>query len=126
MKKHIYDEKNGLHYTLGEDGLYYPDIVLDEQEHHPIGKYGRMREHFLKQHRTGTYTSLLLTGKLNSHLFEIDILVHQYVDEIVTSMAKAEGTNEAFKASNQMEWVGRMNNYRHCAEEVVMNEIIYV
>lgn len=126
MKKHIYDEKNGLHYTLGEDGLYYPDIVLDEQEHHPIGKYGRMREHFLKEHRTGTYTSLLLTGKLNSHLFEINILVNQRVDEIVTAMAKSEGTNEAFKASNQMEWVGRMNNYKHCAEEIVMNEIIYV
>lgn len=60
MEKHIYDEKNGLHYTLGEDGMYYPDIVLEEQEDYPIGKYGRMRERFLKEHRTGTYTSLLM------------------------------------------------------------------
>lgn len=64
MEKHIYDEKNGLHYTLGEDGLYYPDITIDEQEHHLIGKYGRMREHFLKEHRAGTYTRLLLTGSI--------------------------------------------------------------
>lgn len=125
MEKHIYDEKNGLHYTLGEDGLYYPDITIDEQEHHLIGKYGRMREHFLKEHRAGTYTRLLLTGKLNSHLFEIDTLVHQRVDENVVTMAKAEGTDEDLKASNQMEWVGRMNNYKACAEEIMLKEIIY-
>ena len=126
MEKHIYDEKNGLHYTLGEDGMFYPDIVLEEQEDYQIGKYGRMRERFLREHRTGTYTSLLMSGKLHAHLYEIDTLVHQRVDEIVALMAKRDGTNEELKAREQMEWVGRMDNYRHCAEEVVFEEIIYV
>lgn len=126
MEKHIYDAKNDLHYTLGEDGLYYPDIAIDEQEYRPIGKYGRLREQFLKEHRTGTYTSLLLAGKLNAHLFEIDTLVHQRVDETVAHMAKADGTNEDLKANNQMDWVGRMNNYKACAEEIVLKEIIFV
>ena len=126
MEKHIYDEKNGLYYTLWEDGMYYPDIALEEQGDYPIGKYGRMRERFLKEHRTGTYTSLLMTGKLHAHLYEIDTLVHQRVDEIVAHMAKRDGTDEGLKARDQMEWVGRMNNYRHCAKEVVFKEIIYV
>lgn len=119
MKKHIYDEKNGLHYTLGDDGMYYPDIVLEEQEYYQIGKYGRMRKRFLEEHRAGTYISLLMSGKLYAHLYEIDTLVHQRVEEIVIAMAKRDGTNEQLKANNQMEWVGRMNNYRLCAEEVV-------
>ncbi len=126
MEKHIYDEKNGLHYTLGEDGMYYPDIVLEEQEDYQIGKYGRMRERFLREHRTGTYTSLLMSGKLHAHLYEIDTLVHQRMEELVAHMTKVEGTGEALKARVQMEWVGRMDNYRHCAEEVVFEEIIYV
>lgn len=126
MKKHIYDEKNGLQYTLGDDGMYYPDIVLEEQEDCQIGKYGRMCERFLKENRTGTYISLLMSGKLHAHLYEIDTLVHQRVEEIVIAMAKRDGTNEELKAREQMEWIGRMNNYRHCAEEVVFKEIIYV
>lgn len=125
MGKHIYDEKNGLHYTIGDDGMYYPNIVLEEQEDYQIGKYGRMRERFLEEHRTGTYISLLMSGKLYAHLYEIDTLVHQRVEEIVIAMAKRDGTNEQLKANNQMEWVGRMNNYRHCAEEIVFKEIIY-
>lgn len=126
MEKYIYDEQNGLQYTLGEDGMYYPDIVLEEQEDYQIGKYGRMRERFLKEHRTGTYTRLLMSGKLHAHLYEIDTLVHQRVDEIVTAIAKRDGTNEELKAMDQMEWVGRINNYRHCAEEIVFNEIIHI
>ena len=74
------------------------------------------------------YDTTLLgrTGKLHAYLYEIDTLVHQRVEEIVPAMAKRNGTNEELKARDQMEWVGRMNNYRHCAEEVVFKEIIYV
>ena len=125
MEKHIYDEKNGLHYTLGEDGMYYPDIVLEEQEDYQIGKYGRMRERFLREHRTGTYTSLLMSGKLHAHLYEIDTLVHQRMEELVAHMTKVEGTGEALKARVQMEWVGRMNNIRSRAVEIVNAELIY-
>ena len=100
--------------------------VLEEQEDYQIGKYGRMRERFLREHRTGTYTSLLMSGKLHAHLYEIDTLVHQRMEELVAHMTKVEGTGEALKARVKMEWVGRMDNYRHCAEEVVFEEIIYV
>ena len=125
MKEHITDEKTGISYTLNGD-YYIPDIALPDEENYHIGKYGLLRERFLKEHRVGTYTRLLMTDKLNFHLFEIDTLVHQRVDEIISSMAKADGTDETLKACEQMEWVGRMNNYRHCAEEIVFQEIIYI
>ncbi len=121
MEKHIYDEKNVLHYTLGKDEMYYQDIVLEEQEEYSIGKYGRMRERFLKEHRTDTYTNLLMSGKLHSYLYEIDMLVHQRVDEIVVHMENHDDTEVDLKAR-----VGRMNNYSHCAEEVVFKEMNYV
>ena len=124
MKKHITDEKTGISYTLNGD-YYIPDIVLDEQEQQFVGKYGLIRERYLKEHRSGTYTRLLMTGKLNAHLCEINTLVHQRVDELVAAMAKRDGTNEQLKAENQMEWVGRMNNYRSCAEEVVLKELVF-
>lgn len=124
MEKHITDEKTGISYIRSGD-YYIPDIVLSDGEKHHIGKYGLLREGFLKEHRGGTYTRLLMEGKLNFHLFEIDTLVHQRVDELVVAMAKAEGTDESLKARDQMEWVGRMNNYKHCAEEIVFCEIIY-
>ncbi len=125
MEKTIYDEKNGLSYSLGDDGMYYPDLTLGAEEYN-IGKYGLLREEYLKNYRIGTYNRLLMTGKLEEHLHEIDLLAHERVDTIVESMAKADGTNEVLKANDQMEWVCRMNNYRRCAEEVVFKELIYI
>ena len=99
MEKHIMGE-NGISYTLGEDGLYYPDLYLPEDTEYPIGKYGMLRKTYLKEHRKGLYLELVLDGKLNEHLHQIDEECHQ-----------------------MMEWVGRMNNIRACAEEMILKKI---
>jgi len=125
MQKYIYDEKNGLYYTLAKDGMYYPNLALSESSEYQIGKYGRMHLRYLQAHRKAMYSKLLMSGKLNQHLHDIDAKAQEQIDEIVASMAKANGTDENLKATDQMEWVGRMNNYRACAEEIVLREIIY-
>ncbi len=114
-----------LTYTKVGD-YYIPDLVLDDGAEYEIGMYGRMRERFLEEHRHGTYTSLLLTGKLWKHLAEIDTACNERMDTLVSAMAKREGVTEALKASDQMEWVGRMNNIRNRAEKIVLHELVYV
>lgn len=126
MEKHIYDDKNGLHYTLAEDSMYYPHLALPQEEDVWVGKYGLLRETYLQEHKNHLYMSLYLSGKLNQHLLEINELAENQVDEMVSAMAKTNGTDENLKAANQMEWVGRMNNYKACAEEIVLKEIIYI
>lgn len=124
MEKHIYDEKNGLGYTL--DGDYYlPDIVLDEEE--PIyGKYGMIRKSFLKEHRPAKYQYLLLTGKLIGHLNQVDKEAREQVEMLVEQMAEREGVTEKMKAEQPMEWVGRMNTIKNAAEEIIFVETVYV
>lgn len=112
--------------TYSKVGDYYiPDLVLDDDAECEIGMYGRMRERFLEDHHHGTYTSLLLTGKLWKHLAEIDAACNERMDTLVSAMAEREGVTEALKASDQMEWVGRMNNIRNRAEEIVLHELVY-
>ena len=124
MKKHIYDEKNGLSYTLHGD-YYLPDLVLREEE--PIyGKYGMLRKQFLKEHRSAGYQYLLLTGKLNEHLNQIDQEAREQVEMLMKQMAEKQGVNENLKRQDQMKWVRLMNNVKASAEEIVMREIIYV
>ncbi len=113
-----------LTYTKVGD-YYIPDLVLDDDAEYEIGMYGRMRERFLEEHHHGTYTSLLLTGKLWKHLAEIDTACNERMDTLVSTMAKREGVTEALKASDQMEWVGRMNNICNRAEEIVLHELVY-
>ena len=112
-----------LTYTKVGD-YYIPDLALDDAEYE-IGVYGRMRERFLEEHHHGTYTSLLLTGKLWKHLADIDAACHERMDYLVSTMAKQEGVTEALKATDQMEWVCRMNNIRNRAEEIILHELIY-
>lgn len=112
--------------TYSKVGDYYiPDLALDDDAECEIGMYGRMRERFLEDHHHGTYTSLLLTGKLWKHLAEIDAACNERMDTLVSAMAEREGVTEALKASDQMEWVGRMNNIRNRAEEIVLHELVY-
>ncbi len=113
-----------LTYTKVGD-YYIPDLVLDNDAEYEIGMYGRMRERFLEEHHHGTYTRLLLTGRLWKYLAEIDAASNERMDNLVSAMAKQEGVTEALKASNQMEWVGRMNNIRNRAEEIVLHELVY-
>lgn len=114
-----------LTYTKVGD-YYIPDLTLDDDADYEIGVYGRMRERFLEEHHHGTYTSLLLTGKLWKHLADIDTACHERMDFLISAMAKRDGVTEALKSANQMEWVGRMNNIRNRAEEIIRSEITYI
>lgn len=104
---------------------YIPDLVLSEEEQPSIGKYGRMRKRYLKEHHPALYSNLLLTGKLYAHLREIDEACEGRLELLVLQMAKREGVTEALKAADQMAWVGKMNSIRSRAEEIVLHELIY-
>ena len=124
LRKHIIGE-NGISYTLGEDGLYYPDLYLPEDTEYPIGKYGMLRKTYLKEHRKGLYLELVIAGKLNEHLHQIDEECHQVMDRLVEQMKERQGMSEELKMQDQMVWVGRMNNIRTCVEEITLNKIVY-
>ena len=122
MKKQIYDEKNGLSYTLHGD-YYLPDLEINEEEP-TYGKYGIMRKQFLKEHRSTRYQYLVLTGKLTEHLNQVDKEAREKVEMLVEQMAEQWGVTEELKMQDQVEWVRRMNNIKNIAEESVM-KIIY-
>ncbi len=124
LVEHIVGE-NGIGYTLGEDGSYYPDLCLPEQTDYEIGRYGRMREKFLKEHRESLYRELLLNGRLNEHLRDIEEECYRMIDLLVERMKKRQGVTEQLKAEDQMLWVGMMGNIQLCVEEVVLSELIY-
>ena len=125
METHIYDEKNGLSYTLHGD-YYLPDLELKEQEEANYGKYGILRKNFLKEHRSGLYSSYLLTGKLTAHLNEVDQQARERMEVLVRQMMEKQEITEALKAQDQMAWVGAVNNIRNAAEEIVLNEMVYL
>lgn len=113
--------------TYRREGDYLlPNLELPaEKGSAPLGKYGRMRLSYLREQHDGFYTALLFSGKLEEHLREVDSRAARQVNEIVAAMAKAEGTDEALKARDQLRWVGLMNNYRACAEEIVLKDVVY-
>ena len=124
MKKQIYDEKNGLNYTL-HGGYYLPDLEINEEE--PIyGKYGIMRKQFLKEHRSARYQYLVLTGKLTEHLNQVDKEVREKIEMLAEQMAEQWGVTEEMKIQDQMEWVRRRNNIKATAEEIVYKKIIFM
>lgn len=125
LEKHIVGE-NGIGYTLGSDGLYYPDLELPEGTHYNIGKYGILRWEYLKTHRRGEYIRLLLDGKLNEHLHEIDEECYERMDILVELMKAGAGITEELKENDQMKWVGLMNNVRSAVEEIMLKELVYV
>ncbi len=116
--------ENGIHYTLHGD-YYVPNLELPEVPLQTIGHYGRIRLNYLQEHRPGLYTRLILSGKLYDHLAEIDACCSDRLNRMIRQMADAEGINEDLKARNQLAWVGRMNNIRQQAEEIILNELIY-
>ena len=124
MEKHIYDEKNGLSYTLHGD-YYLPDLVLNEEE--PIyGEYGMLRKQFLKEHRSARYQYLVLTGKLTDHLNQVDKEVREKAEILMEQMAVQWGVTEELKMQDQMEWVRKINNIRSRAVEIIDVELICV
>ena len=124
MEKYIYNERNGIWYELQGD-YYIPCLVLDEEENQPIGMWGRKYLRYIKERRPVLHTTLLLSGKLNSHLAEIDNRATEMFDRLVKQLAEKEDVTEQLKAQDQMAWVGAMNNIRNRAEEIVNTEIIY-
>ena len=124
MKKQIYDEKNGMSYTLHGD-YYLPDLVLREEEP-TYGKYGMLRKQFLKEHRSARYHYLLLTGKLNEHLNQTDQEAREQVEMLMKQMAEKKGVTEELKVQDQMKWVGLMNNIKVSAEEIILKNMVYV
>jgi hypothetical protein len=124
MEKYIYNEQNGLWYELQGD-FYIPCLVLDEEETQPTGMWGRKHLRYIKEHRPVLHTTLLLSGKLNSHLAEIDNRATEMFDRLVKQLAEKEGITEQLKAQDQTAWVGAMNNIRYAVEEIVLSELIY-
>ncbi len=122
-KQTIFERMGGT-YTLGEDGIYYPDLVLGEDAPR-YGKYGGMRKRYLQQHKPTLYAQLVLEGKLVAHLNGVDDTCNERIEQVTDAMAETEGITEALKASDQMEWVRQMNNIRTRAEDVVCHELIY-
>lgn len=118
------DNSLEISYTI-HDGILYPDFVLPEQAHCPIGKYGSLRLAFIKEHRKGTYTTLLTQCRLNAYLHGIDITTKEQVRLITAQLAKSRGIDENLKVANPLEWVAQMNSCKNTAEEIVMDEIIY-
>ena len=112
-----------LTYTMIGDYLL-PDLTISEPQP-TYGKYGMLRKRHLKKYRRGTYASLLISGKLNQHLAEIDRLVRDAVSQLVKEMAKRQGVDETMKAHNQMAWVGAMNMIRAQSEEIALSEYVY-
>lgn len=117
-------EQRGGTYTA-VNGVQLPDLVLDAPPPGPLGKYGRMRKRYLEQKHDGTFSTLVLSGKLMEHLMEIDQAAREQMASLTRQLAAAEGVTEDLKSRNQMEWVRRMNSIRNRAEEMVKHELIY-
>ena len=124
MDKCIYNEKNGLWYELQGD-YYLPCLKLPEEEAVHIGIWGQRHRRYLKEHRRATYATLLTSEKLNSYLADIDRQAEELFSQLLKQVAEAEDVTETLKTDEPMEWVGRMNNIRNRATEIVNAEIIY-
>jgi hypothetical protein len=123
MQKPIFEQMGGTYTRVGDYLL--PNLTIDESEQQPIGKYGRMRKRYLKEHRPALYSSMLLTGRLDQHLAEIDKACAERMEVLIRQMAEQEGVTEMLKAVDQMEWVRRMNSIQNRAEEIVLSELVY-
>ena len=120
-----YIEQNGIPYKLGEDGLYYPQFELPKDDEAHYDKYGRMHYRYLKEHRELLFMQLVMEGRLNRHLNEVDDTANTRMELLIRQMAKQQGVDEDMKERNQMGWVRAMNNIHACAEEIVLAEVVY-
>ena len=124
LRKKIHDDNNGLDYVLVGD--YYLPVLSLPEETRPIGCWGMLRKEYLKEHKSGMYIYLLLTARLDSHLADVNEQAQERFELIEAQMRSAEGVTEDLKAQNPMEWVRRANNIRNRAQEIVLNELVYV
>ena len=119
----IFEEHGGT-YTLGADGMLYPNLILEPKEHRPIGRWGRMHRAYLEAEHPGLYERLILNGTLDRHLADAEEHARAMLERLIGQMTRQEGISEGLKASDQLEWVQRMNSIRSRAEEIVREEII--
>lgn len=125
MEKVIYDEKNGLWYELQGD-YYIPCLKLPEEEQQPIGVWGQRHLRYIKQNRKVLYFNLLTSGKLNGYLADLNKQAEIMFENLINQFKQAEGITEQLKANNQIEWVGRMNNIRNRAKEIINKEYVFI
>ena len=118
-------EKMGGTYTLGADGIYYPNLVSTDEEPH-YGKYGMMRKTYLKEHRPAMYSLYMLEDRLTEHLNTVDDEAQERMDILVRQMMDRQGITEELKSRDQMEWVRRANNVRSRVDEMILTEMVYV
>ena len=121
--KSLFEEFGGT-YTLGKDGIYYPNLMIEEVDQRPIGKWGRMQREYLKNQHPSLYQRLILNGTLGRHLADANDRATVMLESMITQMVRQEGVTEQLKAEQPMVWVGRMNSIRSRAEEIVMEEVI--
>ena len=119
----IFEEHGGT-YTLGADGMLYPSLILEPQEHRPIGRWGRIHRAYLEAEHPGLYERLILNGTLDKHMADAEERARSMLERLIGQLARQEGITEGLKASDQMEWVQRMNSIHSRAEEIVKQEII--
>ena len=119
----IYENLGGT-YILGSDGMLYPNLTLETNEHRPIGRWGRMHRTYLEKEHPGLYERLILNGTLDRHLADAEERAGAMLDRLIRQMAQQEEITEQLKATDQMEWVRRMNSIHSRAEDIVRNEII--
>ena len=124
MKKHIYDESNGLWYERIGD-YYIPVLTLSAVEQRPIGKWGRLHRDYLEQHHPIRFNDLVLSGQLWTYLADLNEQAQERLSLIIYQMKVSEGVTEELKAADQMAWVGAMNSIRNRAEEIILCEMIY-
>ena len=120
----FYEQRGGTYTPV--NGVQLPDLVLDAPPPGALGKYGRMRKRFLEQRHDGTFSALVLSGQLTQHLQDIDQAARDQMATMIRQLAATEGVTEELKDRDQMEWLRRMNSIRNRAEEVVMNDLIYI
>ena len=126
VKDRFVNEKTGIEYIKQGD-YYLPNLVFaPEDTNYKIGKYGRMKLNYLKNNKKSEYTILFMNGKLNRYLHEIDIACEDRIKTIMSQLVKQENVTEELKATNQIEWVRSMNSIKNRAEEIALNELIYV
>ena len=118
-------EKIGGTYTLGVDGIYYPNLVSTDEEPH-YGKYGMIRKTYLKEHRSAMYSLYMLEDRLTEHLNTVDDEAQERMDILVRQMMDRQGITEELKVHDQMEWVRLVNGIRNMAEEIVLKELVYI
>ena len=124
MDKYIFDESNGLWYELIDD-YYFPCLTAPAEAEQAVGIWGQRHRRYLKEYRLALYDALLLSGKLNSYLTEVDRQAREMFFQLVEQMAERESVTEQLKAENQIEWVRRMNSIRVRTEEIIDTELIY-